>query len=71
MTSPATCDMWDAFREKAPIDRVAVRKEILRLSLPIAITSLAQNVYHLIDSFFLSALGEEDESHVISACTVP
>lgn len=59
MTSPATCDMSDALREKAPIDRVAVRKEILRLSLPIAITSLAQNVYHLIDSFFLSALGEE------------
>lgn len=51
--------MWDGSREQTSTDRAAVRKEILRLSLPIAITSLAQNLYHLIDSLFLSELGEE------------
>lgn len=62
--------MSNAVQEEKDGDRASVRLQILRLSLPIAITLLAQNIYSLIDSFFLSGLGEEALS-ALALATIP
>ncbi len=65
-----SANMLTVTQEKQSGDSVTIRLQILRLSFPIAVTLLAQNVYHLIDSFFLARLGEEALS-ALALATIP